>query len=143
MTGKGGDQAEEGNRPILCLLHCLSVLSLPLSSYLAILPLTSSQRPFTFFIAFVVLPPSLDPYSFSLFWQASTQIWWPLLFSSTYHVLPFSGSTFASTSTICCSSFPLSDFTLIPACLLCQNGKTRLGFVRRFKRKYETTRVCK
>lgn len=84
--GKGGDQAEEGKSPILCLLHCLPVLSLPLSSYLAILPLTSSQRPFTFFISFVVLPP-LNPYSFSLFCQASTQILWPLLFSSTYHVL--------------------------------------------------------
>lgn len=64
MTERGGGQAEEGKSPILCLLHCLPVLSLPLSSYLAILPLTSNQRPFTFFISFVVLPPSQSLFIF-------------------------------------------------------------------------------
>ncbi len=47
----------------LCLPHCLPACSLPLSSYLAVLPLTSSQRPLSFFISFVVLPPSHSPFT--------------------------------------------------------------------------------
>lgn len=51
-------QKEEDGDSFLCLPHCLPARSLPLPSYLAVLPLTSSQRPLSFFISFVALPPS-------------------------------------------------------------------------------------
>lgn len=41
----------------VCRIVCL-LAPFPLSSYLAGLPLTSSQRPLSFSISFVVLPPS-------------------------------------------------------------------------------------
>lgn len=54
------DQVRGEKEPFLCLPHCLPARSLPLSSYLAVLPLTSSQGPLPFFASFVALPPSLS-----------------------------------------------------------------------------------
>lgn len=76
---RGGGQAQRGS-----LFAALFARSLPssLSSYLAILPLTNSQRPFAFFISFVP-PPTLPPpqsLSLSLSHQASTQKCLPLPF---------------------------------------------------------------
>lgn len=49
---------EKDTDSLLCLPHCLPARSLPLSPYLAVLPLTSSQQPLSFFISLVALPPS-------------------------------------------------------------------------------------
>lgn len=57
-TKEREDQARGEKEPFFCLPHCLPARSLPLSSYLAVLPLTSSQRPLSFFVSFVALPPS-------------------------------------------------------------------------------------
>lgn len=124
---------------IVCLFYpFLCHLTLPSSHLQAASALSLSSSLLWFY-------PPLSPYSFSLFCQASTQIWWPLLFSPTYHVLPFSGSTFTSASTIWCSSFPLSDFTPVPSCPLYQNGNTLLCFVCsfRFNHKHKTACLCK
>lgn len=61
-----GEQEPERERhrdSFLCLPHCLPARSLPLSSYLAVHPLTSSQRPLSFFISFVALPPPHSPFT--------------------------------------------------------------------------------
>lgn len=59
---EGEKEPERDGDSFLCLPHCLPALSLPLSSYLAVLPLTSSRRPLSFFISFVALPPTPSPF---------------------------------------------------------------------------------
>lgn len=56
-AGGGVPERERHRDSFLCLPQCLPARSLPLSSYLAVHPLTSSQRPLSFFISFVALPP--------------------------------------------------------------------------------------
>ncbi len=56
--GEKEPERERLTESFLCLPHCLPARSLPRSSYLAVHPLTSSQRPLSFFFSFVALPPS-------------------------------------------------------------------------------------
>lgn len=88
--GQRGDKAERERLgdSFLCLPHCLPAQSLPLSSYLAVLPLTSSQRPLSFFLSFVAWP-LLIPHSLPFVWQASTrEIITP---PSSLRLIPFLG----------------------------------------------------
>lgn len=54
--GQRGERTERLRDSFLCLPHCLPAHSFPLSPYLAVLPLTCSQRPLFFFLSFVAMP---------------------------------------------------------------------------------------
>lgn len=89
-------QKEKDTDSFLCLPHCLPARSLPLSSYLAVLPLTSSQRPLSFFISFVALPPSSFPIHFLLYGRHLLRNDHSSFFPIPNHLVPFLGylSTF-------------------------------------------------
>lgn len=142
MTEKGEIRSKRERAPFfVCCIVCrfspfLCHLTLP-SSHL----LTASALSLSSFLLWFC--PPLDPYLLSLFWQASTQIWLPILFSSTHRVLQFSSFTFTPTSTISFSCFPLLDLPLVPPPI--KMSKTLLCFVSRFRftRVHEPARFCK
>lgn len=90
-----------------CLPHCLPAHSLPLSSYLAVLPLTSSPRPLAFSLSFVALPSSHSPFtSFCLGGIYLEMITPPSSLHLPFYSLPGRPSTF-STSDLYASSLSL------------------------------------
>lgn len=128
------DQVRGEKEPFLCLPHCLPARSLPLSSYLAVLPLTSSQRPLSFFVSFVALPPSYSLFtSFCLAGIYSEMMAPP----SSLHPPPSSLlglylSHFQALSAAPSIHQSPSPVPLIPSLHSCQNGccgKTLLRFV--------------
>lgn len=85
MTEKGEIRPKERAPFFVCCIVCrfspfLCHLTLPSSHLLTASALSLSSSLLWFC-------PPLDPYLLSLFWQASTQIWLPILFSVFCHSL--------------------------------------------------------
>lgn len=86
-------QREKDRDSFLCLPHCLPARSLPLSPHLAVLPLTRSQRPLSFSVSFVALPPSHSPFTFLCLAGIYLEVINPPSLPSTYSLATFPSIT--------------------------------------------------
>lgn len=115
----------------LCLPHCPPACSLPLSSYLAVLPLTSKRRPRSFSRVFC----GLAPFSFSIHFLLSDKHLLRNDHSSSFFPPPTT-TVFPSRATFPPSSFsssPLSVLPLPPSLHYYQNGSRGNTFIWKWR----------